>query len=447
MNLHIIKSLYIGSRLYLASVLISLLFIAGYFADPFFLIAKLCLLLFVFTILTDFILLYFTGREIVLLTREMPEKFSNGDENKVIIAIKNNHFFPFTASIIDEIPVQFQIRDYKIIVYLKPSEEKQFEYILRPVNRGEYKFGKTNVYIATTIGMLNRRFLFNENPAMVRVFPSFLNIHKFEFLAISNRLTEAGIKRLRKIGHQLEFDQIRDYVRGDDTRTINWKATAKRGKLMTNQYQDERSQQIYNLIDMGRIMKMPFEGMSLLDYAINSSLILANTALIKHDKAGLITFNTSVNTFYPAENRNNTTMKMMEVLYNQNTLFAESNYDLLYITIKRMIHHRSLLVLYTNFESLTSVNRQLAFFQRLAKSHLLLVVIFENTEILEFSKRNARSLEEIYTQTIAEKFMHDKNLIVRELNNHGVMSVLTKPQDLSVKLVNKYLELKDRNLI
>jgi len=447
MNFSVIRNTYINLRFYLVCTVIILLFVTGFYYDPFFLIAKICLLALAVAVIADLFLLFFTGRELVLLVRETPERFSNGDDNTISIYIKNNHYFPFRATVIDEIPVQFQIRDYCMPLYLKPHEEKVLKYALRPVRRGEYLFGKTNVYVENKIGLLSRRCVFHTEPVMVRTYPSFLNIRKFEFLAISNRLTEAGIKRVRKLGQHSEFDQIKEYVNGDDYRTINWKATAKKGKLMVNEYQDERAQQIYSLIDMGRVMKMPFEGVSLLDYAINSSLVLANTAVLKQDKAGLVTFNTKIETFVPAERRNNTMTKMMELLYNQETRFDESNFELLFVTIKRMITHRSLLVLYTNFESLNSMARQLPFFQRIARSHLLLVVVFENTEISEFRKKEAASCEEIYMQTIAEKFIHDKNLIVKELNNHGILSVLTRPQDLSVNMVNKYLELKDRNLI
>jgi uncharacterized protein (DUF58 family) len=447
MLLRRIKSIYIGMLFYLVCAGIVVLFVLGFFYDPLYLVAKIALVILALAVIADISLLYFTGRQIIFITRELPEKFSNGDYNPVAIYIRNNHFFPVKAVIIDEIPAQFQIRDNSMALQLKPFEEKKLEYSLRPTRRGEYEFRGTNAYVSNRIGLINRRYIFHEEGTKVPVYPSFLNIRKFEFLAISNRLTEAGIKRIRRIGQHSEFDQIKEYVKGDDYRTINWKATAKKGKLMANQYQDERSQQIYSLIDMGRVMKMPFEHMSLLDYAINSALVLANTAIHKHDKAGLITFNTGIDTFFPAERRNNTMVKMLEVLYKQETLFAESNFELLFITIKRRITHRSLLILYTNFESLTSLERQQSFLQRLAQNHLVLVIIFENTEITEFRKKEVHTLEEIYVQTIAEKFIHDKSLIVKELNKHGILTVLTRPKDLSVKLVNKYLELKDRNLI
>src|SRR3546814_10151289 len=114
---------------------------------------------------------------------------------------------------------------------------------------------------------------------MVRVYPSFLQMRRFELLAISNRLREVGIKRVRRIGNSMEFEQVRNYVVGDDPRFINWKATARKNDIMLNAFQEERAQQVFSLIDKGRGMQMPFEGLSLMDYAVNASLVLANTAL------------------------------------------------------------------------------------------------------------------------------------------------------------------------
>lgn len=443
----VISELFIRNRLFYAGLMLCLIFASAFFFTPLFLPAKLLLLVSATLLLVDFYLLFLTRRKIILLVREIPEKLSNGDHNEVKLFITNIHAFPVTAHIIDEIPVQFQVRNFRLKIFLKPMQEKELTYTLKPTTRGSYTFGRTLVYISSPLGLLEKRSVFNNEAAKVPVYPSFLNIRKYEFMAISNRLTEAGIKRVRRTGHHTEFDQIREYVTGDGLRIINWKATAKKGKLMANQYQDERSQQVYNVIDMGRLMKMPFNGLSLLDYAINTSLILTNTALVKHDKAGLITFNKGINSFLGAERRNNTIIKILDTLYSQETGFAESNYELLFVTIKRLIPHRSLLIMYTNFESMTSLSRQLPYFRKISGSHLLLVVIFQNNEIEEFRKKEAGDLEQVYAQTIAEKYMYDKILITKELNKHGILSLLTRPHDLSVNLVNKYLELKERSLI
>ncbi|NEW81458.1 MAG: DUF58 domain-containing protein [Mariniphaga sp.] len=422
--------------------MIIVLFVLGQFFDPVFLVAKVLLLFFSLLLIFDAVLLFLTRRQLVLLRRTMSEKLSNGDENKVAIYITNNHFFKLWVEVIDEVPVQFQMRDFSVLMVLKPKEEQVIHYVLVPKERGEYIFGFTNVYISTQIGLWSRRIRFGNPETKVSVYPSFLQMRKYEFLAISNQLVDAGVKRIRRVGSFSEFDQIKDYVVGDNYRTINWNATARRSKLMVDQYQEERSQQIFNVIDKGRSMHMPFNGMTLLDYAINSSLILSNTALLKYDKAGLITFNQKTDTFLRAERGNKTMAKILELLYNQKTAFLESDYAYLSAFVRRNVTHRSLMILYTNFESITSLHRQLNYLKHLSKNHLLLVVIFENAEVKTFAQSNVHTLEAIYVKTIAEKFVFEKKLIVRELKKHGILSILTKPEDLSANLINQYLELK-----
>jgi uncharacterized protein (DUF58 family) len=281
----------------------------------------------------------------------------------------------------------------------------------------------------------------------VPVYPAFLQMRRYELMAISNRLTEAGIKKIRRIGHNLEFELVREYVAGDDVRTINWKATARKVQLMVNQYQDERSQNVYSLIDKSRVMEMPFQGMTLLDYAINASLVMSNIALRKSDKAGLLTFQDKVNTFLPASRSNRQLATILEVLYNQKTSFREADFSAVYSQVRSKINQRSLLLLFTNFESIYGMERQLPFLRSLARYHLLVVIFFENTELNTLISQPARSTREIYHKSIAEKFALDKKLIVKTLTQNGIHTILTSPEKLTVNTLNKYLELKARGYI
>jgi uncharacterized protein (DUF58 family) len=281
---------------------------------------------------------------------------------------------------------------------------------------------------------------------MVKVLPSYLSLRQFELLAHSNNLAEAGTKKIRKIGVSLEFEQIKEYVTGDDIRSINWKATARKGgQLMVNNYTDERSQQVYCIIDKGRVMKMPFEGMTLLDYAINATLILSKVALIKQDRAGLLTFSESIGHFLPASRKASQMGSILETLYNQQTKFLESSYEKLYALIRTRITQRSLIILFTNFESLSGLQRQLPYIRSIAQNHLVVVVFFENTELRQLTESKADNIESLYIKTIAEKFVYEKKLIVKELQQHGIFTILTAPQNLTVDTVNKYLELKARH--
>lgn len=417
----------------------------SYFIPPLFTVAVLVLVFVLITVLIDALLLYSrTGG--VDAFRLLPERFSNGDDNKVTIELENEYGFRVQCTVIDELPFQFQERHWHRVLPLHAHTKASITYELRPLERGEYGFGLIHVYVTSPLRTVIRRYTFGE-PTTVKVYPSFMQMRRYQLLAHAHRLQEAGVKRMRKLGHSLEFEQIKEYVRGDDYRTINWKATARRGDLMTNNFTDERSQQIYCLINKGRIMKMPFEGMTLLDYAINAALVLSNTALMRQDKAGVITFAENLDAFVAADKKPGQLNNILEVLYRQETDFLEPDFEKLFSAIRNRITHRSLLVLFTNFESMESLQRELPSLKRMAHYHLLMVVFFENTELKSLIEGKAATLEDIYIKTIAEKYAHEKRLMVKELQSHGIVAVLTTSQKLTISAINKYLELKNRQSI
>lgn len=395
--------------------------------------------------------LLFRPRSALFAHRDVPDRLSNGDANSISIYLENRYQFAVQLRVIDEIPVQFQKRDVLFFSSLEGGEKQVIRYELRPVKRGEYQFGAVNVYATSPLGLLRRRYRFSQDRT-VAVYPSFLQMRQYELMAISNRLTDLGIKKIRRIGASQEFEQVRPYAVGDDVRSVNWKATARRTdaagpNLMVNAFQEEKSQAIYCLIDKGRVMKMPFEELSLLDYAINASLVLSNIALYKQDKAGLITFSDTVGQLLPADRKPGQLQRILDLLYRQKTRYLETDYEALYVAVKTHLRQRSLLVLFTNFETVSSMQRQLPYFRRLAKDHLLLVVFFENTELRELLDRPAQTTEDIYRKTIAEKYFYEKIQMVRELQQYGIQALLTPPADLTVKTLNKYLELKARGMI
>ena len=382
----------------------------------------------------------------VTATRIVPNRLSNGDDNTIILNIESSYPLKVELDIIDEIPFQFQVRDFLMSTNFSPGEKKTLTYDLRPTERGEYSFGAVQVYARSVIGLIQRRTKI-EQQTLVPVYPSFIQMRKFEMYAISNRLTDMGVKKIRRIGHTMEFDTIKEYVRGDDVRSINWKATARSQNLMVNQFQDERSQQVVNVIDMGRVMKMPFDGLKLIDYAINTSLVISNIALIKEDKAGLFTFTNKKVSVVKPEKRRTHIQRIQEALYNADTNFLESNYQRLLVGLKTHLNQRSLILLYTNFETLSGMKRQLPYLQRIAKDHLLVTIFFENTELTSLLKDDSKTTSDIYTKAIAEQFDYEKRQIVKDLNQRGIHTILTPPKELSVNAINKYLELKARGLI
>ncbi len=439
------KNLFLTNRFFGLFAFIILFFIGSYLLPFLFPIALTCFVLGVALVLVDLILL-FNDSIILKVRRRLPKIFSLSDPNKVSIEIENRSNRKLFLEVIDELPVQFQIRDFEKRLVLQPNEQKRLSYELVPSKRGVYSFGSVNVFISTSLGLIQRRYRHNYQMD-IPVYPSIIQMKQFELKAFDKISNQRGIKKIRRIGHSYEFEQIKNYVKGDDYRSINWKATGRKSELMVNQYEDERAQQVYCIIDKSRAMRMPFDDLSLMDYAINTSLAMSNIALQKHDKAGLITFSDKIGTTIKADRKANQLNKILNALYNEKERDLEANYELLYHVARKLIKGRSLILLFTNFESMYALDRVLPILRRINNLHLLVTIFFENTEIKDFVNEEVETVEGIYTQTIAQKFIAEKEAMVQKLKQYGVQAVLTRPEELSLNTINKYLELKSRGLI
>ncbi len=438
-----LASLYIQKRTYYTLVAVSLCFLFAFWLETFFFLAWLILGILIIFIGIELVYLY--SKNFFYAERNLPEKLSNSDANEIQIEFVNRYAFSINVECIDEVPFQFQKRDFLVELKLKPKEKITKTYELTPVERGVYVFGKLNCYISSPFQLIKRRFIFGENQE-VKVYPSFIQMKEFDYMS-EHKMNLFGFKKIRKIGHTLEFEQIKEYVKGDDVRTINWKATAKHRQLMVNQYQDEKSQPVYSLIDSGRAMKMPFNGLSLLDYAINSSLAFSNIALKKGDKVGLLEFSHQIGKFCHANSRRSHLINLMEALYNIKTEFLTSDLGKVYIHAQRKMTQRGLLLFYTNYEHIEAMRRQLPYLKAINKRHLLVVIFFENTELKKVTETKANSIYEVTEKIIAKDLQYEKRLMVEELKNNGIRSLLTKPEELSMNTINTYLAIKAKGVL
>ncbi len=437
--------LFIHPRWYFVLSVLIVLFILSFFL-PFLFQAVIILTLAFFSLtLVDYILLFFSGGQLVA-ERILPARMNLGDENEVRIRLRNQGSFRAAIMLIDELPLQVQERDFSLNFHIPAGGSAQKAYTLRPASRGEYTFGRLLCYVSSPLRLLRRRRSIAATNT-VKVYPSVKYLRQYQLLAQSDHRQFHGIRKIRRLGHSMEFEQIKEYVNGDDLRSINWTATARRNSLMVNHYSDARSQPVYCIIDKGRSMKMPFDGLSLLDYAINAALLFLHVALLKQDKAGLITFAGKLHDVVPAEKTRLQMHRLNETLYHQTTRFDDSNYEALSVAIFRKITQRSFLLFFTNFETMIALERQLPYLRQLASRHLVCVVIFQNTLLKEIHEAHPDNMEGIYIKTIADRFQFEKKQIEKELRRYGIVSLLTTPQALSVDIVNKYLELKARQQI
>ena len=439
-----LSDLLLTMRWYAAMGACSGLFVLAFFF-PFLLIPVSVVTVAVLALTIIDYLLLFAGRGGITAQRFCPQRFSLGDENPVRTSLQNEYPFRASVLLIDELPVQFQERNWRKHFDIPFRSHYELRYMLRPTSRGVYTFGSLLAYASSPIGLVRRRFS-SAAGSIVKVYPSYLHLRHFQLLAAADQ-NVVGSKKIRRLGHSMEFEKIKSYVQGDDIRSINWKASARSGDLMVNSYTDARQQLIYCFVDKGRAMKMPFDGLSLLDHSINASLALLNVALTRQDKAGLITFSQKIADVVPADRRSGQLNILLEALYRQETDFKESDYEALSVGTHRRLTQRSLILLFTNFETMSSLERQLPYLRRMARRHLLCVVFFRNTLLRSIHETQPDTVEGVYIKTIAERFDFEKRQIVKELRRHGILSILSTPESLSVDVINKYLELKARQMV
>ncbi len=417
----------------------------GYLQPWLLIVGKTVLLVALFATVLD-VFLVFGSQQPIQVKRYFQPRMNLGDENKVEVRVWNQTIQPLSVAIYEGYPVEMQRRSTAWTAILLPKRSTQFTYAFRPTARGKYTFTDVVIFVRSPLFLAQRRLVipFEES---TEVYPSVLQMKQYELKVFNPQTQAQGIKKVRRIGNTSEFEQIRNYVQGDDLRTINWKATSRKHELMVNQYQEERSQPIYCVVDKSRPMQLAFHGMNMLDYAINASLVFSNIALRKGDRAGLITFSDKMGTILPAEKSNGQLRRIIEGLYNQKTQFKEANFELLYQTVRSQVKTRSLLMLFTNFESEFAMRRALPMLQRLNKRHVLVVVFFVNNELEALAQQPVNSLKELSLATVAEKMSAIKWGIARELKKNGIQTILSRPEDLSINTINKYLELKAKGMI
>jgi len=440
-----LKEIHLGPRLLPTIGLLALLFAISFFAERLFPLAYALTVILAATFIAELFML-FGGAMEIQAEREAGKVLSLGDKNPIRIKLYNLSRMAVNLEVIDELPFQLQERHMSHVLRLEMEQVHELQYHIRPTSRGEYCFGTIQILLRGPLRLLARK-LSRGNAEMVKVLPSIMQMKEFELKAFSRIALQDGVKKLRKSGISYEFEQIHPYVKGDDIRHINWKASARRQNLMVNRFETERSQSVYNVICKNREMRMPFNGLSLMDHAVNTSLAVSNVALLKYDRAGLITFSDKIGSTLRASREAMQLKQIMTALYNEKERETEANYELLNSSLRKIAPNRSLIFLYINFESSFALDRALPYLKVISKRHLLVVIFFKNVEIESLTHKAANNVKEIYSRTIAQRMVNEKEAMRRKLQQAQIQTILTEPERLSMRTVEKYLDLKGRGSI
>lgn len=385
------------------------------------------------------------------LSRENDPKLSLGADNTIKITVRRLGA-PGAAGVSSR-PVPFLVRDEPPSEYIisrmfmpgstEPGGEEELTYTARPLRRGDYRFGGCYLRYTGVLGLVMRQHRYPLD-APVKVYPNLLEVRKYELLARRDQLFEIGLKNARRLGEGTEFERLRDYERDDDYRRINWPATARLHRPITTDYQPERSQSVIIMLDAGRLMTAPLGPLSKLDYAINTTLLLAYVAILRGDRVGLLTFSDDIMGYWEPDKGRRQFLTLLEALYKVQPQQVEANYTRAGAYLSTQRSKRSLVVLFTDIIDSQQAGELVRGFGRLAPRHLPVAVTMADNEVLAMARREPAHARQMYEMVVAQGLLDDRAAALDALQRRGALTIDVPADKLTPAVVNKYLELKAR---
>lgn len=385
--------------------------------------------------------LWLRAAEQVTGSRRVEETLSLGAPEPVSLAVNNRSGQWLTIDLRDEPPLSTAAERHGFRFTLGPSHAWRGEYSLIPRERGDHQFGPLHLRIRTPLGLLLRTRVLPHS-ASVRVYPDVRQIRQYEMLARQNRTAQVGLRRVRQIGAGTEFERLRDYVPDDELRRVDWKATARRGALMTREYDVERTQTVVLALDLGRTMASRLELMTKADYAVNACVLLSYVAALADDHVGLFAFAEQPLRFLQPGKGRPQVFHLLEALYPLQAAPREANYRLAFTHLASRLRKRALVILFTDLIDPDASRRLIDAVGVLSRRHRVLCVAFSDYELADLVRAVPENDEELYRQAMAASMLEDRRRALAELARRGVLSVDAGPSGLTVAAINKYLELK-----
>ncbi|MCX6045138.1 MAG: DUF58 domain-containing protein [Chloroflexi bacterium] len=383
------------------------------------------------------------------VARTHDERLSLATQNAIRIRVRlRQGTRPCQVWLRDEPPVTFGMADTERILTARilPLQVQDFVYSVHPPRRGDYHFGDLHLRWLSLLGLLRRQATFPASEP-VKVYPNLVDVKKYDLLLRKNRLWELGLRTTRIFGSGTEFERLRDYLPDDEYRRINWKATARRGKPISVEYETERSQNIMALLDVGRMMRSPVGDVAKLDYAINAVLLLAFVAAQKGDKLGLLAFSDKVQTWLAPRGGKGQFHRMLEQLYAVEGQPVEPDYQTAFGYFAAKQSKRSLVLVFTDLTGSISTETLVAQMSRLRERHLPLLVTIRDPTVQRLAQQTIVDSSSLYQRTVAEQWLDERRLTLERLQRRGVLTLDVVADELSIAVINRYLDLKARILL
>jgi uncharacterized protein (DUF58 family) len=377
------------------------------------------------------------------LQREHDNKLSLGAENPIRLSLRNRLWRRVSFTVRDEAPEQFKIETRTLDGQVGPRGMWEHVYYVRPLRRGDYQFGDLTLRWLSPLGLILRQAKV-EAKEPVKVYPNLLDVRRYDLLLRRNRLQEMGLRTTRQFGEGTEFERLREYLPDDEYRRINWKATARKNFPVTTEYQTERSQQVIAVLDVGRMMQSPVADIAKLDYVVNAVLLLTYVATGKGDRVGLLSFADDVQHYLSPRQGRGQFYRALELLYAVEAQPVEPDYRkaLAYLAVKQ--RRRALIVVFTDLTGGVSLNALVAQMSMLARSSLPLLVTISDPDVVSASQMKPNDSLGVYQRAAASQLLDERRVVLDSLRQRGVLTLDVPANQLSMSVINRYLELKGR---
>ncbi len=379
----------------------------------------------------------------LLVQRLFEHRLSLGVSNPITLEIRNSTGVDLELTIKDEPPVNFKVSAKVLNCKVPAMAAAKISYNVEPDKRGDYTFGHVNIRYPSRMGFFIRQFKATGENTATKVYPNIMEIRKYRILAQQGHLLEGGPKPSRIIGMGTDFESLRDYQVDDEYRRINWGATARRGRLTSNQYEVDKSQNILLVLDAGRMMTGEVRGLTKLDHAINASLLLGYVGVTRDDKVGLAVFADDVKLFIPPRKGQSQLQKILGSLYNIQPDLVESDYAAACRYISTKNRKRSLICIFTDLIDEEASRRLITYVSTLTGNHLVVCITLVDSLLVQKAAQVPADSQEVYEKGVAQGVLHQRDRAISQLKNRGVVVVNVPPEELSVAAINKYLEIKN----
>jgi uncharacterized protein (DUF58 family) len=381
----------------------------------------------------------------ILIQRPLPYPLAVDRPNEVALELANRSGQPVSMIIRDDAPHQCRIDSLPVTAAVYPGSDARFTYRATPAERGTGQFGNIHFWLSGPMGLVWKRGE-SEGTRSVKLYPGLALIER-QRLELRRSVAQEATRPIWRKGHGTEFHSLRDYVAGDDFRLIHWRTSARRGKPVVRQNRVERSQTVFIVLDAGRMMTARVLGKTKLDHALNAALLLAYAALELGDKVGAMMIAQDVLSFVPPARTPDQFGRILDSTYALEPRMEEPRFYLALSELSSKVKRRSLIVVFTDLIDERASEGLLRCSLGLLPRHLPVVVAMSDTEVARLAESVPKDKQDLYRQGVAAEMLERRERALSRLKSAGVLVMDTPPDQISVQVLERYLDIKQRNLL